>query len=503
MGRARLLTTEIKIAFNQGDKKMSARHLAVIARRVVWPVLLAIGLAGSPFGWQAAAAHPPGPGVPTGPAAPQAVTHPIPRNGDQKLLVVLADFSDRPGLFTGQQWQQALFGPGGLSDYYKEVSYNQLRYTGTVVGISGGVPVTNSASVAYVRLPHPITFYADGGHGFKPDPGQFPKNHSGVVYQALQALDTAGFDFAPYANPLTNNVDNVLVIFGGSTFAYTHDENNSLEATAYRLAWSDGGIYTTQGGQTIDNYTFCPDQWENLSGQIARTGPCAHEHGHGLGDFDLYDFSYTTAGAGNFDNMGTGAYGFFDGTRPVHFSAFSKELFGWITPTVMAPGTITVTLAPAETTVSFVKLAPYGNPGSREYFLLENRQPIGFDQDWHTLGGLCAGLLIWHIDQNIVQNYPFAVNSLASYPGGPPHQGVVLVEADGNYDLIHTPYNTGECADTWATSQTWDDSTTPNAHLWNGNSSGLSVTVVGQAAGAVTVRITTSGYAVQLPLVNR
>jgi len=486
---------------------MNARPVGLIGRRVVWPLLLALCVAGSPFGWRVAAANmaganpsganPPGPGWPPAPAAPQAVTHPIPRTGDQKILVVLADFSDLPGLFTGQQWQQALFGPGGLSDYYKEVSYNQLRYTGTVVGISGGVPVTNSASVAYVRLPHPITYYADGGHGFK----QYPKNHSGVVVDALTALDDAGFDFAPYANPVTHNVDNVLVIFAGSTFAYTGDQNNSLEATAYRLAWS-GGIFTTSGGQTIDDYTFCPDQWANLSGQIARTGPCAHEHGHGLGDYDLYDFSYTTAGVGNYDNMGTGAYGFTDGTRPVHFSAFSKELFGWITPTVEAPGTVTVTLAAAETDRdSFVKLAPIGNPTSHEYFLLENRQPVGFDQDWSTLGGLCAGLLIWHIDQDIVTNYPFAVDTLASVTGGPPHQGVVLVEADGGYDLIHTPYNTGECSDTWTTGQTWNGSSTPNSHLWNGDSSGLALTVVGQAAGSVTVRIT-NGYAVRLPVVE-
>src|SRR5947207_202766 len=119
---------------------MNARPVGLIGRRVVWPLLLALCVAGSPFGWQVTAANmaganPLGPGWPPAPAAPQAVTHPIPRTGDQKILVVLADFSDLPGLFTGQQWQLALFGPGGLSDYYKEVSYNQLRYTGTVVGI--------------------------------------------------------------------------------------------------------------------------------------------------------------------------------------------------------------------------------------------------------------------------------------------------------------------------------------------------------------------------------
>jgi hypothetical protein len=253
----------------------------------------------------------------------------------------------------------------------------------------------------------------------------------------------------------------------------------------------------------VDNYTVCPDQYGNLTGQIARIGPCVHEQGHGLGDFDLYDFSYTTAGAGAYETMAVGAYGFSDGLHPVHFSAFSKEFFGWITPTVAAVGTFTTTLGPAETGANYIKLVPHGNPSSSEYFLLENRQPLGFDQDWLT--SLCPGLLIWHIDQNIVANYPYAVNTLASVTGGPPHQGVVLVEADGRFDLLHTPFNSGECSDTWTTGQTWDANSSPNSHLWNDADSGLAVTVVSESAGSVTLRITTDGlpFALYLPAVSQ
>jgi hypothetical protein len=40
----------------------------------------------------------------------QAFGAPIPRTGDQKLLVILVDFPDRTGLFTGTAWQQRFFG---------------------------------------------------------------------------------------------------------------------------------------------------------------------------------------------------------------------------------------------------------------------------------------------------------------------------------------------------------------------------------------------------------
>jgi immune inhibitor A len=449
----------------------------------------------------------------------EALYNPIPRTGDQKLLVLLADFSDVPGLFTGQAWQQFFFGAGGFDDYFREVSYDQLRYTGDIIGLQAGTPITNSAQVRYIRMPHPITYYADGQHGFNVDPGQFPQNNGGVVYHALQALDAAGFNFAPYANPGTNHVDNLVVIFGGSTFAYTQDNDNSLEATAYRLSWAGapGGAFTATGGQTVDNYTFCPDQGFDLNGEIAYIGVCGHEHGHALGMGDLYDLSNTTAGAGPYDIMARGTFGASGGERPFHFGAFSKEYFGWLAPTVAPLGTSSYRLAPLETHAQAIRLNPSGTPNSPEYFLLENRQDLGFDDDW-TGAGLCRGLLIWHIDRDIVDAWLYNLNTVST-AGGPPHQGAIVVEADGNFDLIQPPLTFGECSDTWLPGQTWNDSTTPNAHRWDGSASHLSVSVVSQCGDGslilnVSVGTTTShrqnqlsrpagGVQIFLPLIQK
>jgi immune inhibitor A len=436
----------------------------------------------------------------------QAIGNPIPRKGDQKLLVILADFPDKAGIFTGQAWRQFFWGAGGFADYFKEISYNQLRYTtiGDVVGISGTVPVTNSVSVAYVRMPNPITYYADGSFGFY---GQFPRNNAGVVYNALQALDTAGFDFSPYANPTTKEVENLIVIFAGRSHGYTRDPVNSLEATAYSLTDAAGSKYTSQGGQTFDNYTFCPEQtnYPGYPDQIARIGICMHEHGHALGIPDLYDLSYTTSGVGKFDSMGYGLYGATDGLRPFHLSTFSKEFAGWITPTVFLSGTYVITLGPAEAGANFIKLYPHSDPSSNEYFLLENRQPLGFDQDWQSVN-LCAGLVIWHVDQNIVQNYSDSdtVNTLAS-AGGPPHQGVIVVEADGRFDMIKPPPNYGECSDTWTVGRTWDNTSTPNSRLWSGADSKLSVSVLSADSGSVTLGITVQALTIRsyLPMIPK
>jgi M6 family metalloprotease-like protein len=419
---------------------------------------------------------------------PRAIGYPIPRAGDQKLLVVLADFPGKPGLFTGQQWHDFFFGANGFASYYREASYSQLRYTGDIVGLHDGAPVVNSNGVDYVPLPQPISYYADGQYGYKIGYGQFPRNIGGAVWHALQALDNAGFDFAPYANPGTGMVENLLVIFAGASYGYTHDPNHSLEATAYTLSWMGAGTYQSRSGQRFDNYTFCPDQSGIQGGQIARIGICTHEHGHALGMVDLYDFSYTTSGVGYFDLMAYGTYGATAGLRPFRPGAFSEEFFGWITPQIAPPGTITVTLGPVESDAHLIKLYPDGDGTNGEYFLLENRQPLGFDQDWAS-AGLCPGLLIWHVDSSVVQSSGNKVNTLPS-AGGPPHQGVVLVEADGDWDLIRAPLRYGECSDTWTVGRIWDASSMPSSRLWNGRDSHLSVTVLSANQGSVTLRVT-------------
>jgi M6 family metalloprotease-like protein len=473
------------------------RNIPIIALVVLATLAIAPAGSSSVEAWQPA---------PPRPIGPRAITQPLPRAGDQPLLVVLADFSDRPGVFSGQAWQQFFFGADGFADYYRQASYDQLRYTGDVVGLNGSSPVTNSAAVAYVRLPHSITFYANGGYGYSVN-NTFPKNHGGVVYHALLALDAAGFDFGPYADPATKKVENLVVVFAGKNYYYSGDPAGSLLATAYRISWAGlNAAYISSGGQQFDNYTFCPEQ--RADGSMAGIGICAHEQGHGLGMPDLYDFSYTTSGAGNFDIMAYGTYGASDGQYPIDFSVFSKEFTGWITPTIVGPGASAVVLRPATQAPDFVKLYPSGNTGSPEYFLLENRQGAGLDRDWTASGvGLCPGLVIWHVDQSIVQSwYPInMVNTLPS-ASGPPHFGAAVVEADGNAAMRQPPLNYGECGDTWQPGRSWNAFTNPSSRLWDGADSRLALTVLEQDSdGSLTLSISVNGamQAVYLPITQR
>jgi M6 family metalloprotease-like protein len=415
----------------------------------------------------------------------ESIQNRLPNRGDQKLLVILADFSDRSGRFSGQAWGEFFFGQHGFSDYYREVSQQQLRYVGDVVGMHGNTAVKNDERVAYVRLPHSVSHYANGEAGRG---ATFPRNASGVVHDVLHMLDRMEFDFTPYANLETGIVDNVIIVFAGQNVRDTGDFSNSLMPTAYSLQQP----YVTRGNQKILDFTFCPEQ--RRTGAIATIGVAVHEHGHALGMFDLYDLSENIVGVGRYDVMG---YGIEPDTEdfqhPTHFGAFSKEFLGWIRfPANPRPfGSHDCHLAPAETgqVGQFIKLYPHGRADSDEYFLLENRQPLGFDSDWARLG-LCPGLIIWHIDRRLALNQDTIINNKVNTPHSPPeHCGVMVVEANGHNHMVHGKESYGQASDTWTVGKTWGDTASPSL-LWDGNQSGLSVTIQQQNEdGSLDLRI--------------
>ncbi len=407
-------------------------------------------------------------------------------HGEQQLLILLVDFPDRPGTVTGEAWQFFFFGSGGFSHYFIENSYGQLRYRGDVVGMLDGRPEINHPEANYIRLDHPVSFYADNYYGFG---SQFPRNTSGVTFHALQKLDEAGFDFAPYADE-EGKIANVIVIFAGQPYDDSKDSNQHLQQSSYALIFSENGPFVSSGGQEINSFASC-SELQYYQELIATIGICVHEFGHLLGMFDLYDLTYTTSGIGPFGLMGHGVWGSGnEGRRPFHFSAYSKIKFGWVEPTVMTQSTATVELRPVENYPDIIKLYPYGDTDSQEYFLLENRQPIGFDRDWLNVG-LCSGLLIWRIDENIIDDPEvYGINNWSEAEWAPPHPGVMLVEADGEFELINPPYTqSGECEDSWQVGQTWGVDTNPSSQLWNGAESGLSVSVLGEENGVLSLEI--------------
>lgn len=379
--------------------------------------------------------------------------------GTNNILVIVIDYPDLAATQTAASFADMVNGPwaaGSLNDYYQEVSYGNF-------GLSG-------VSVGWYRAANNHTYYAnfDGIPGTNDGfgTGAYPNNAPRLVEEAVDAAETAGVDFSNYDNDGDGWVDTVFIVHAGRGAEATGDPND-----IWSHKWSiidGGGTPRRYDGVWIDAYTIQPEL-NSTAGHI-EIGVFAHEYGHVLGLPDLYDTDGSSEGIGNYGLMAGGAWGA-DGNspeRPSHMCAWSKVYLAWITPTVIGEDTLSQEINQVETNAEVYKLWKRGKPQS-EYFLVSNRQKIGFDSRFIGDGGL----LIWHIDEKVI-NANLLTNTVNDNEN---HKGVDLEEADGLNDLDYGR-NRGDAGDFYPGSTnntTFNDTSNPSSRNYSGITSKVEV----------------------------
>ena len=301
---------------------------------------------------------------------------------------------------------------GSLRDYYREVSGGQFDIDGVVT--------------RWYTAPHPYSFYTNSQSGF----GAPPRNAQQMARDAVvladpdinfRLFDSDGPDLIPDSGDDDGLVDGVFVVHAGPGGEETASEND-IHSHKWNLdtVYSSGDI-GPNGPIGVSAYTTEPEKWAGLAphvapNQLMSIGTFCHEFGHVLGLPDLYDTTglpNASEGIGEWDLMGAGNFthapGESLGWSPAHFSAWSKQTLGWVIPTNVAADQLGVVIAPVESGGPIYRLWTNGdNVG--EYFLIENRQPVGFDRGLvrksiEGPGGVQAhGLVIYHVDETAAGN---------------------------------------------------------------------------------------------------
>ncbi len=344
-----------------------------------------------------------------------------PITGTWKAIVILVDFldyhwdnghdpnfanPDSTHTYAQSHFQQMLFSDnsyrdpfsssaytGSMRDFYRDNSYGQFSLTGTVT--------------AWVRLPHTYRYYCntDAKAGTADDYG-WAKSDSAMVQDLVRDAVLAvnpTVDFSQFDNDHNGTVDGVFIVHAGpGAEAIYSSSTSSAPAYVWSHKWSIPA--TVVDGVTVSNYSIEPED--------GAVGVFCHEFGHVLGLPDLYDLDGSSEGVGEWDVMGSGGWNFragdAKGTSPAHFSAWSKVQLGWVTPTVVTSPRVAQTIAPAETSPAIFRLWT-GGAGGSEYFLIENRQQIGFDagltrRQYDFSLTPASGLMIWHVDDAVADN---------------------------------------------------------------------------------------------------
>jgi len=368
-----------------------------------------------------------------------------PLRGTVRVLVVLVDFSDREMSAEREHFEQLFFSRGELEtgsvrDYYREVSRGLVDLQGEVVGPC--------------RLPQTLATYANGASGMSEE---LP-NARAMARDAAEAVD-ATVDFAPYDNDANGYVDAFVIVHAGSG---AEETGKAGEIWSHKWVLK-GDPYATDATRVYAYLTIPED---------AKVGVCAHELGHLVfGWPDLYDTDGSSEGVGNWCLMAGGSWNG-GGDRPAHPCAWCKQDQGWVT--------VANQTANAEATITDVKkghtvhrLWRNGTP-SQEYFLVENRQQSGFDDELPA-----GGLLIWHIDDAVETN------------SDERHPKVALEQADGQGDL-EARRNRGDAGDPYPGSsenRSFDDEATPSSRSYAGGATRVSVSEISDPAVAMTARL--------------
>ncbi|MBQ6062664.1 MAG: M6 family metalloprotease domain-containing protein [Prevotella sp.] len=336
---------------------------------------------------------------------------------------------------------------GSMYDYFYAQSEGQFELTFDVVG-----PVEVSNTQSY--------------YGSNDSEGN-DKHPAEMVIEALKKADSY-VNYADYDWDGDGEVDQVYVVYagkgeadgGGSSTIWPHEWD--LSTAAY---YGDGAGRQKLDGVYIDTYA-CGAELDGTTGTIAGIGTMCHEFSHCLGYPDFYDTDYSGGqGMGYWDLMDGGSYNG-DSFQPAGYTSYERWVAGWKEPIELtASKAVTGMKGLQEGGESYII---YNGGNSNEYFLLENRQFVGWDASLPA-----EGLLILHVD------YDASAWSNNTPNDEPSHQRMTWIPADNTYQYTTyqgTKYYTfdGMANDTYpyGSVNSFNKSTTPAAKFYNKNTDG-------------------------------
>ncbi len=379
------------------------------------------------------------------------------------MLAILIEFSDKPGQTAAAFYDTLLFEnrQGTLAHYYNAVSYGRLDI----------VTVHLPSAIGWVEAPQEYAWYCNHKKGV----GDYPQNTQKLCEDIVDLVDPI-VDFSLYDNDNDDTVDAVILIHSGSGYEQTADVDDIHSHKWNITPRMKDSVY-------INDYTIQPEYWYQPGDMTC--GVFCHEVGHIFGLPDLYDPDYSSRGIGVWSVMSYGSWlgPNYDGSCPAEPDAWSRIQLGFSTPIEIDRNTDGIGIMNIEESGEIYRLFTNDVPAD-EYFLIENRQKIGYDA---YLPG--DGLLIWHIDETKLST--MLPNKQEWYPGHTSYgnYGIALEQADGLYQLERSG-NAGDAGDPYpgtSFNTSFTHSSNPTSDSYNGQRSYIEIGNISASAPMMTI----------------
>ena len=300
----------------------------------------------------------------------------------EKGIVVLVEFPDVAN--SAQRNAVQVRFTQGLSNYVREMSYGK---------VSLGVDLTDK----WYKLPESVSRYKISSRNLEVDKSRIEKLILDALNAADKDVDFSGYSFA-------------VILMGAKASEY-----GMIGLCGYpgMLGWSSGDALKTKSGQTVRGGvaifsfqahlgTFFHDVAHILGGVEGnkRMVPCLYDHDLQAKPGPVREtFVDATINMGFWDPMSCHFYK--PDVPPPGISSWTKMRLGWMDESkvkVVKPGEkAEFVLGPLEDGASEVLAVRLPLSGGK-YYLIENRQPIGFDKN---LPG--SGVLVMYADDDVAE----------------------------------------------------------------------------------------------------
>ncbi|MGI6222304.1 MAG: M6 family metalloprotease domain-containing protein [Prevotella sp.] len=347
--------------------------------------------------------------------APHKTSTPQPRRakfeGKRKGLFILVQFEDIK--FSRTDIQQAYDSicnfknyssgkfTGSVGDYFREQSDGQFELDFDVVG-----PVTVSKDEAY---------YGENS-GWSTD-----GNLCEMVIEALNLIGDS-LDFTQYDWNEDGKADQVFFLYAGY--------GEAQYAPSWTIWPCEGALsnfgYISElpklGGVTFDTFACSCELHGNEGSQLDGIGTICHEFSHCMGLPDFYNTSDMTDFCMDaMDVMDQGAYNGHGGYSPAAYTGYERWYCGWRDFVELTdPQEITDWQPLVSGGATYIL---YNKADSTEYFLLDNREHVGFDEGMYATGMVVTHV---HYDADAWENNTVNTNK--------DHKRMAILPADGIYD---------------------------------------------------------------------